>query len=70
VFIAPPWEEIFCSDTERKQTFAESVAIYHNLVKVYTEYGRTLIELPKTSIEDRVEFMLAEIEKSLNRRDF
>ena len=49
VFIAPPWKEIYCNDNERKQTYKESVEIYHNLVEVYSDYGRELIELPKTT---------------------
>ncbi len=58
IFIAPPWKEIYCNDMERKQTYEEAVEIYHNLVEVYSEYGRELIELPKTSVENRVEFII------------
>jgi predicted ATPase len=58
VFLAPPWKEIYRNDTERKQTFEESLEIYANIVRVYTEYGRELIELPKVSVEERVKFII------------
>ena len=41
VFILPPWEEIYCSDNERKQTYEEAVSIYYNLRKVYLERGHS-----------------------------
>jgi len=58
VFIAPPWKEIYCIDTERKQTYEESIEVYNNIVEVYLEYGRELIELPKTNVENRVELII------------
>ena len=30
VFVAPPWEEIFEQDSERKQDFAEAVRTYED----------------------------------------
>lgn len=58
VFVAPPWEEIYCNDSERKQTFEEAVNVYKGIVRVYKEYGREIIELPKTSVENRADFIL------------
>jgi predicted ATPase len=62
VFIIPPWEEIYHTDPERKQTFEEAVKGYENIVKVYTEYGRELIEVPKMSVEKRADFVISHIQ--------
>jgi predicted ATPase len=58
VFIAPPWQEIFHQDRERRQDFGEAVRTYEALVETYTKYGYQLIELPRVSIEERVLFVL------------
>jgi len=58
VFIAPPWEEIFSTDTERKQDFAEAVRTYEALKLVYAEFGYELIEIPRVPVADRVRFVL------------
>ena len=61
VFITPPWEEIFCTDNERKQTFAEAIEIYKSIVDVYAEHGFQLIELPKTNVEHRINFIISHL---------
>jgi predicted ATPase len=59
VLIAPPWREIFTQDRERKQDFDEAIRTYEALVKTYNRNGYKLVELPCTSIEERVRFVLA-----------
>lgn len=59
VFIAPPWPEIFHQDPERKQDFEEAVRTYHSLNNTYVEHGYDLIEIPRDSVEQRVEFVLS-----------
>jgi predicted ATPase len=61
VFIAPPWPEIFTGDAERKQDFAEAVLTHAVMVQVYAELGYTLAELPRASVEDRVDFVLEHV---------
>jgi len=61
VFIAPPWEEIFEQDCERKQDFAEAVRTFESLATTYTGYGYELLELPRTSVEERARFVLRSI---------
>jgi predicted ATPase len=61
VLIAPPWAEIFGTDTERKQSFEEAVATYRVLVETYEALGYELISLPLVPVEERVRFVLAEI---------
>jgi len=57
VFIASPWEEIFQHDQERKQDFAEAVRTYEVLAAAYREYGYELVELPRSSVAERVKFV-------------
>ncbi|ASL95914.1 hypothetical protein BVG94_24830 (plasmid) [Serratia marcescens] len=59
VFIAPPWEEIFVQDTERKQSFGEAVQTYHVMAEAYGRYGYNLIRLPLCGPEERDEFILS-----------
>jgi predicted ATPase len=57
VFIAPPWTDIFESDTERKQTFAEAVSTYEAMMQTYAACGYELIALPMATVAERVEFI-------------
>ena len=58
VFIFPPWEEIYANYTERKQDYNEAVATYYEMVSAYTKFGYDLIEVPKTSVLERAQFIL------------
>jgi len=58
VFIAPPWQDIFQQDSERKQDFEEAVRTYEALVASYTTYGYELVEIPRVSVEERARFVL------------
>lgn len=58
VFILPPWEEIYETDNERKQTWEEAVYTFEKMKATYLEFGYEIVEVPKTSIEKRVEFVL------------
>jgi predicted ATPase len=58
VLIAPPWEEIFAQDRERKQDFAEAVRTYEHLAATYSGYGYELVELPRSSVADRADFVM------------
>ena len=58
VFILPPWLEIYTTDNERKQTWKEAVQTYEILAATYKQYNYELIEVPKTPVNERVEFIL------------
>ena len=58
VFFAPPWIEIYQNDNVRKESFEEALSIHIYLLKAYQFYGYEMIEIPKKSIEERVEFIL------------
>jgi predicted ATPase len=58
VFIAPPWREIFTQDTERRQDFAEAERTYAALAETYAGLGYELVELPRVSVAERLQFMV------------
>lgn len=62
VFMTPPWEEIFIHDDERKHSFDEAGSEYQRLLKAYPRYGYSLVELPKVSVKERVEFLLSNLQ--------
>lgn len=59
VFILPPWEDIYQTDNERKQTWKEAVYTFDKMKQTYLEYGYDAIEVPKKSIEHRCEFVIS-----------
>ena len=58
VFILRPWEEIFINDKERYENFQELVEIDKCLYKTYTKLNYKVIEIPKASINERMDFIL------------
>lgn len=58
VFILPPWEEIYHTDSERKQTWEEAVLTFTKMKETYLNYGYEIIEVPKDTVENRVSFIL------------
>jgi predicted ATPase len=63
IFMAPPWEEIFCQDDERKKSFEDAVQEYEQLLKSYNQYGYQMLELPKSSVKQRFQFVMPVISK-------
>jgi len=61
VFVAPPWREIFQQDQERKQDFDEAIRTYDALAETYKSHNYELVEIPRTSIEERVRFVLRKV---------
>jgi predicted ATPase len=61
VFLTPPWEAIYVNDSERWQSFEESVILYHLIKETYLSLGYSVLELPKLAVEQRVQFLLANI---------
>jgi len=58
IFLMPPWKDIHSTDTERFESFEESIQVYASLKNSYSEFGYTVIEVPKESIANRVSFIL------------
>lgn len=57
VFVAPPWPEIYINDSERWQSFEEAVRLHHALKETYHALHYTLLELPRASVAQRVQFI-------------
>ena len=58
IFILPPWKEIYVSDDERYENYEQAKLIYNHLVETYENYSYKLIEVPKGSVEERIQFIL------------
>jgi len=61
VFLAPPWEEIFHTDAERRQDFDTARRTCEAMRRVYTELGYNLVELPRASVAQRADFVRAKM---------
>src|SRR5438874_6620570 len=64
VFLAPPWPEIYVTDAERRHSFEAGLAEYERLEQVYPALGYEVIRLPKTTITERADFVLAALSDS------
>lgn len=61
IFLAPPWKEIYRNDKERDQTFDEAIEVHRRMSDWYAANNYQLIEIPKMSISERVNFILDQI---------
>jgi predicted ATPase len=61
VFLAPPWREIYETDNERKQDFAEAERTFHQMVEVYRQCDYVIAELPRVTPAARAEFILEQL---------
>ena len=58
VFILPPWQEIFKSDSVRYETFEQSELIHEHLLKIYKKFNYQLTPIPFDTVEKRVDFII------------
>ena len=58
VFLLPPWEAIFESDSERYENFEQASQIHKFLKSTYKEYGYKFVEVPTGSVNYRANFIL------------
>jgi predicted ATPase len=61
VFLSPPWPEIYRTDAERKHGFESAVAEYTSLSETFHLLGYEIVEIPKLSVGERADFVLARI---------
>ncbi|MGM0636103.1 MAG: AAA family ATPase [Bacteroidota bacterium] len=57
IFFFPIWDKIYIQDNERYEDLALAKKIENQLVKSYEDLGYSIIEVPKTSISKRLEFI-------------
>ena len=58
VFLLPPWEDIYGKDSERDQTFEESVEVFEGMKSWYSQWGYKTLEVPRNTLEERRTFIL------------
>jgi predicted ATPase len=58
VFVLPPWEDIYATDAERDQTFAEAVDVHAKVVEWYRSCGYPIHEVPRLPAGKRAEYVL------------
>ncbi|GIZ09460.1 AAA family ATPase [Flavobacterium sp. UMI-01] len=65
VFILPPWKEIHTTDQARYESYEQAEIIHQHIAKAYSDLDYTLIEIPKDTVENRIEFIRNVLEKDL-----
>jgi predicted ATPase len=63
VFLVPPWPEIYSVDSERRHSIDDAIAEYNRLTDVYPSLGYDIQVLPKVSVADRANILLASLER-------
>lgn len=61
IFLLPIWKEIYVLDQERFESYEEALQIHEYLKNTYTSLGYDVIEVPKNSIENRIQFILNQL---------
>ncbi|MBX9401354.1 AAA family ATPase [Lysobacter sp. BMK333-48F3] len=61
VFVAEPWPQIYVHDSERHASFERASRSYPATVAAYVEAGYRTCILPKTSVQERAGFVLAQM---------
>ena len=61
VFLAPPWQEIFVNDVERRHSFNDAVSEFSRLETALKALGYAVCLLPKRPVQDRADFVLAQL---------
>ncbi|QNU62498.1 AAA family ATPase [Vreelandella titanicae] len=61
VFLLPPWEDIYGTDSERDQTFEESLKVFEGMKSWYSQWGYKTLEVPRDTIDERVKFVLQHV---------
>jgi predicted ATPase len=59
VFLFPPWREIYETDDERKQTWAEAVRTFDTIQACLPPLGYEPVIVPKGAVTVRAEFVLS-----------
>ena len=63
IFVLPPWKEIYVSDAERYENYEQAVLIHEHLMETYKKYGYSIVEVPKDSVENRIDFIMKHLAK-------
>jgi len=58
IFVFPPWREIYETDAERRQDWAEAEATFDKIMRVFRELDYAPAVVPKADVAARAEFVL------------
>jgi predicted ATPase len=58
VFVLPPWEAIYTTDSERDQTFADALRVHDTLTHWYRRCDYEIIEVPTGPVAERCAHVL------------
>lgn len=61
IFVTSPWQDIFTNDAERKTTLEAAERDYDVNIATYRESGYEPVEVPRLSVEERVQFILEQV---------
>lgn len=61
VFVTPPWQEIYVDEAERSKPFEDACREYDALIEGYLAAGYELVEVPKVSVAERTDFVVARL---------
>ncbi|MBF6641070.1 ATP-binding protein [Flavobacterium sp. J49] len=61
IFVLPPWEEIYESDEARYENFEQAKLIFDHLLETYQKYGYELIEVPRGTVDERIQYILSQL---------
>ncbi len=64
VFVLPPWEDIYSTDAERDQSFADAVDVHARVVRWYRSCGYALNEVPRIPVARRAAYVLRVLAES------
>jgi predicted ATPase len=62
VFLVEPWPEIYVCDHYRQHSFEQAAKSYESTISAYIEAGYRTCVIPKVSVQERVAFILAQVE--------
>lgn len=58
VFVFPPWREIYETDAERRQDWAEAQATFPRILDVVARFGYAPVVVPPATLAERADFVL------------
>jgi predicted ATPase len=68
VFVLPPWEAIYTTDSERDQTFAEALHVHDTVSRWYRLCGYETIEVPTGTVAERCTYVLRVMSEDAHAR--
>lgn len=61
VFLTPPWPEIYVQDDERRHDMTAALREYERLQTTYPSLGYSVSLVPKVSVAERADFVVASL---------